>query len=135
MLVIVAEPPLMDEIAAVFPVRERPGVIFAWGDRIYNPSGKPLPASIIAHEKIHLTQQAPSEDAVIAWWKRYLVDPAFRFDQEIPAHRAEYREYCRHDKSREGRNWMARHIAGKLSGELYGKLCSFNEALKLIKAP
>ena len=135
LLVLVEEPPLIDEIDAVFHVRNRPGVIFAWGNRIYNPSGKPIPASIIAHESVHLTQQAPSEETLLAWWKRYLHDPAFRFGQEIPAHRAEYREYCRHDKSREGRNTMSRYIARKLSSELYGKLCSFTEALKLVKQP
>lgn len=126
---------MIDEIDAVFHVKDRPNMIYAWGDRIYNPSGNPIPPSLIAHERVHLSQhgQPPFEEAIRQWWMLYLADPGFRFSQELPAHRAEYQKYCADHKSREQRNWMLRQIASRLAGPIYGKLVTFSEAMRAIK--
>ena len=48
-------PPIYDEIKTVFPMSGR-GVIFAWGNKIYNPSGVYIPLQLIAHERTLETQ-------------------------------------------------------------------------------
>lgn len=134
MKVIRAYPPNFAKIAAAFPVKGVPGIIYAYGDRIYAPGAKgDLPSWILAHEEVHGRQQQSGDGwDVPKWWERYIVSPQFRLEQEIPAHRAEWQAYSRI------MGWTANptsyldRIADRLSGPLYGNLISKERAVEEI---
>jgi hypothetical protein len=136
MQVVRARPPLFAEIDAVFKIAGKP-VIFAFGDAIYNPHGVAITPEILAHEAVHGRRQREGADGVEGWWRRYLRDPAFRLAEELPAHRAEYAEFCANNRdgaARNGRRLALHHIAARLASPLYGRLVSYDEARRLIKA-
>lgn len=133
MVVLNMQPPLFDEIAAALPLARTPGIIFAWGAAIYNPSGAPISPHLHAHEEVHGKRQG---NDVEGWWRRYIADASFRLDEEIPAHQAEYREFCRLNTAGQARNHrrLALHaIAKKLAAPLYGNLIRYDDARKLLK--
>lgn len=119
MKIIHAHPPMFDEIDAVFKVRGKKGVVFTWGDAIYVPDGSYVSPSLRAHEGVHYSRQTNDTAKIEAWWKKYIVDPAFRLAEELPAHRAEYRQFCSEHRDFNERNRFLHAIAGRLSGPLY----------------
>lgn len=129
MTVVIDKPPLFDEIDAVFPVAGRP-ILFAFGDRIYNPMGVTISEPLMLHEAVHGGQQG---DDPLAWWRKYLTDRRFRIDMEIPAHQAEYAEFCKTAPSRHHRQVYLKHRAKTLSGPLYGNVMSFENAKLAMK--
>jgi hypothetical protein len=131
--IVVGLPPNFQKILAVFPKANGPGVIFAYGDTIYNPSGGELPMPIVAHELVHLDQQKVAGGTEI-WWDKYLVDRGFRFAEELQAHQVEYYWAC--SGINVDRNLRRRYlglIAGRLSGPLYGYMTTLEKAKSLIK--
>jgi hypothetical protein len=133
MRVVAARPPLFAEIDAAFHI-EGKGVTFAFGDVIYNPHGANVTPELMAHEKVHGARQGGD---VEGWWRRYIADPQFRFDEELPAHIAEYRAFCANNtagQARNARRMALHHIAARLASPLYGRLVSYDEARRLIKA-
>lgn len=119
-------PPNVADIEALVPgLRETKGLIFAHGGAVYNPSGTHLPEWILAHEQVHLDRQG---DLSSSWWKRYLADPEFRFAEELPAHRVEWKVFCRHEKRREARARYLNFMAQRLAGPLYGRLVTMAAA-------
>lgn len=123
-------PPLFDRMLEVFPNAKKPGVLFCWGDTIYNPSNVTIPGYLVAHESVHRDQQG-KEPAF--WWERYMANPEFRLAQEVPAHREEYRQYSIDFPNRNMRRLALKTIAQRLSGPLYGNMISFDKARALIK--
>lgn len=90
MSVIVARPPNFELILKAFPSADKPGVIFAYGDHIYNPTGGNIPPALLAHEEVHLLRQhRPSGPN--GWWLQYIDDAEFRYREELAAHVAEFR--------------------------------------------
>lgn len=132
MNIVIAEPPIIEEIVSVFPEARNFGVVFAWGSTIFNPSGGYVPPEIRAHEGIHYGQQTDEDATIRAWWRKYLVDVDFRYSQELPAHRAEYRYWVQTHKDRNGRSRFLHHVAGKLASSLYGNMVSQSVARKAI---
>ncbi len=124
-------PPIMGQILATFPQAGEKGVIFSWGEFIYNPSGGTIPDPLIAHEAVHGERQVAL--GVDKWWEMYLRDALFRFDEELPAHQAEYKRYCEIVKDREKRARYLHNIACRLAGNLYGRCCSYMDAKRKIK--
>jgi hypothetical protein len=126
-------PPLFDEIDAVFGVRGKP-ILFAWGDKIFNPAGVTIPQELIAHEAVHGKRQGD----VVGWWRRYLVDPEFRLAEELPAHVAEFKSICAQHSSR----WVSQANMRRLCDprRTQARIAAlwpadrFREARKLIKA-
>lgn len=138
MRVVQALPPMFDEIDAAFHVRGR-AVIFAWGDTIYNPAGIAVSAELHAHEVVHGVRQEQHPGNVEGWWRRYIDEPEFRFDEELPAHVAEFKSICdqqrpRWHSERNMRRTIAAHVARKLSAPLYGSLISLEDAKRRILA-
>jgi hypothetical protein len=117
-------PPNIAKIRAVLPVTERN--IFAYDRVIYNPGGGELTMPLIEHEKVHFRQQGRF---VRWWWWRFLRDPAFRLDQELEAHRAEYRAFCDWVQDRNQRATYLRGIARRLSSPMYGGDISQRDAM------
>lgn len=125
-------PPNYAAICSRFPaVRLMPGIIFAYGDRVYNPSGNELPDHVIVHESVHFEQQKESGPAT--WWARYLQDNEFRLSQEVEAYQAQYRYLCA-TSDRGHRRRILKKIIHDLSGAMYGKMLTKKEAEALIKA-
>lgn len=123
-------PPLWDEITAAFPFARAPGVIFSWGDRIYNPSGVEISRSLLAHERVHAGRQMGD---VEGWWRRYMADPQFRLEEEIPAHIAELKVCCVVAPSRHDRRAALSGIAHRLASPLYGRLITLDKAESLLR--
>lgn len=125
-------PPNYEKILAAFPViKDEPYVVFAYGDIIYNPSGKVLPLEKIAHEQVHMLQQL--EVGIDWWWDTYCNDNVFRLQEELPAHRIDYKVFCEHNSDRNEQARYLQWLAGYLSGPMYGNLLTFKEAKKQIK--
>jgi len=122
-------PPNIKAIRKVFTLPK--GVIFTYGNVIYNPYGARLGKSLIAHECVHIGQQ--EKYGVEKWWKRYLVDAEWRLEQELEAHRIEYITFCTITYSREKRNKFLFEISSRLAGPMYGRLLTIREAMKEIK--
>lgn len=129
MQIVVARPPMFDEINAKFHVVGKP-VFFCWGPAIYNPSGVKISAALVAHEGVHCRRQGAD---IEGWWRRYIDDPAFRLAEEIPAHIEEYRVMCEQGGRHERRAGLS-NIARRLASPLYGNLITFAAAKKAIAA-
>mgnify|MGYP001570703982 CR=1 FL=1 len=137
MLTIHDFPPIFDEIDARFHVRGKP-IIFAFGDRIFNPTGIALTPHLMAHEAVHSRRQGGD---IVGWWRRYIDDPQFRLEEEIPAHRVEYRSMIaaaafgvgnRHER-RSVMSHAAIDVGVKLASPLYGRLVGRGRAIQLVK--
>lgn len=126
---------MFDIIDAAFDVRGKP-VLYAWGHTIFNPMGVDVGPELVAHEHVHAMRQGTD---VAGWWRCYIGDRAFRLEEEIPAHVAEFKQICVMQASKwTSRRTMRRVLAGaiarKLSSPLYGELISFDQARKTILA-
>jgi len=149
-------PPIFDEIVKVFPGARNERVVFSWGSRVYinSKEREPVPKPIIAHESIHGSRQTiitrsklrekgvndfTAEHAeeweweVLAWWRRYMRDEKFRYDEELLAHQEEYRVACAEAISRRQRQFALKTIAKKLASPLYGSMVSPAKAKTLLK--
>lgn len=136
MKIIKAFPPNFAELSLAFPIKGVPGILYAWGDTIYNPSGIKVPHQLVAHEEVHGKRQqdhwhSANVGAVDIWWGRYILDPAFRLAEEILAHRAEWRAY----EGPDAEMYLER-MAERLSSPLYGYLISrFDAREEILNAP
>lgn len=80
-------PPNYSAIMNAVPhVKFRRGMLYAWGNVLFNPDAVPLTPELWEHEYCHARQQ---DREISAWWARYLVDVPFRFQQEAEAHSIE----------------------------------------------
>lgn len=129
MRIIEERPPNFADIVAVFPMATKAGVIFAWGDAIYNPSGIVISPALMEHEGVHGRRQG---DDPASWWRNYLSDPAFRLREEILAHCREYGWLCANG-NRHARRAALVTVAGRLSSPLYGQMISPFEARRILK--
>ena len=133
MNIIVASPPIYDRIAEQFPaIRGQKGIVYAFGEVIFNPDGVAIPPQILAHEAVHCERQ--KERGAAAWWESYLADQGFRFEEELAAHRAEYRHVCTTVKDGNKRNQELFRIAGRLASPMYGSMVGAGKARSMIGA-
>lgn len=134
-------PPNYEAIVKVFPIAAREGTIFAYGDYIYTMAPvDSLKQHLIEHESVHSTRQ--KKMGVEGWWERYLVDTDFRYEEELLAHRMEYRYLAQIDPfeqsgdpvSRQQRRFFLVQTAKRLASPLYGKVVTLDQAKKEIAA-
>jgi hypothetical protein len=133
----IANPPNFEKIVAAFPKATGHGVIFAWGDTIYNPSGIEIPPPLLAHEAVHGQRQTENvgsifrSEVVERWWDKYIIDPEFRYYEELPAHAAEFHKIMHmvHDRNQRAKLMMS--TAQRLLAPLYnyGVPKSLNQAI------
>ena len=129
--------------------------VWTYGNTLYNPGGIYVPDHLMAHEQTHSVQQeryrapeAPSTvnlatvktafdhaagDGPDGWWKRYLIDPEFRLEQELQAYAMQYAFYCQGHKDRNDRFRFALQLARSLSGPLYQLPITLGDARKAIQ--
>lgn len=139
MKIIDDRPPNFEDILKVFPEASRHGIVFAYGDKIYAPGMHTISQPIVAHESVHGARQLDTprnsylEEGPEAWWTKYLIDPQFRFNEELLAHQAEYQSACMEAVNRKHRKYYLKEIAKKLSSSLYGSMITTSEAMKQLK--
>lgn len=113
----IERPPNFDAILEAFPDAGKPGVLFAYGENIFNPSNVKIPNWLIAHEYKHCARQFLTSAEV--WWEGYLTDQAFRYHEELLAHVAELREAMGASKDRNTRFKLFDRTARRLIAPLY----------------
>lgn len=128
MKVEIAPPPILDQILKVFPDASKPGVIFAYGDTIFNPGGSRIPAALIAHESVHGERQLAMAGGIEAWWDKYLSNPVFRYQEELAAHIAEAVAQWPADRNR--RQQLVMSTAQRLIAPLYNYGIEFQPSLR-----
>ena len=115
-MIVAARPPNFDQILQAFPGASGPGVIFSWEDRIFNPSGNPIPGPLVAHEELHGKRHALAGGS-LKWWDQYIADPEFRYREELLAHAAEFRAQLVRDRNHGAR--LLQTTALRLIAPLY----------------
>jgi hypothetical protein len=123
MKIINENPPNIEAIQTKFKLHK--GVIFTYGDIIYNPDKGEIDEFILCHEQKHCEQQG---DKPNEWWNKYLIDPEFRIKQETEAYGEQYKFIKDKIKEKKIVNIMLERLAGTLCGEIYGNVLTFNEA-------
>lgn len=116
-MIIVGYPPNFEQVKTEFPNAEKPGVMFAYDNCIYNPSGVTIPPALIAHEEVHLKRQVGGPET---WWRSYIENSEFRYVEELLAHVAEFK--VQRNLGANDRNFGARllmHTAMRLVAPLY----------------
>lgn len=136
MKIIRAFPPIYNTLIEHFPIKGKPGILYAWGDRIYNPSGVTVPEWLIAHEEVHGERQCGDcigSDSIIAWWQRYIYEPAFRLNEEVPAHQKEWQVVNGMKIPEDTKERYLAMMAHRLSGPLYNHMITDSEAVDVIQ--
>lgn len=139
MKIIKAFPPIFAELTRHFPIKGVTGILYAWGDRIYNPSGVSVPEWLMAHETVHGRRQlataelSVAEAATLAWWQKYIHDHYFRLNEEVPAHQKEWEVIRGLKIPGDTKEMYLLNMANRLSGPLYNHLVGHGEALDLIQ--
>lgn len=133
MKISISKPPIYDEAAKLFGLKEGDHTFFTYGDTIYNPDGVEMPHDLIVHEQTHGYQQEMDEHVASLWWKRYIADPQFRLEQECDAYAQQYRYICSITKNREKRARYLFEMAKMLASPMYGSIVTQAEAMKMLK--
>lgn len=129
MEIVIDYPPIYDKIKSAFPKVGR-GIIFAWGNKIYNPSNVHVPKQLIAHERTHGRRQG---NDVEGWWRRYLDEREFRLTEEIAAHITEMEYLLGPNPNRQMKRQNLSAISKRLVYPLYRFGISKTQALVLFK--
>lgn len=124
---VIGKPPNYLKIVAAFPKAIKKSTIFAYAPNIYVSDNKPISKALEVHEQVHLDRQQAYEGGAESWWNRYLIDPKFRFEEELLAHIAEY-QFLMQNGSRKDRRVALHMIATRLSSNLYGFRISYDKA-------
>jgi hypothetical protein len=129
MKIITDKPPNFDEIDKKFNIAGKP-VIFAWGDKIYNPENTPISPELMVHEMTHGKSQGSTPEQ---WWKLYLLIPAFRLEEEFMAHHSEYVAFMMNNKDKNAHARYLHSVALRLSSSLYANLISYPSSMRSLK--
>lgn len=124
MKIVIGWPPNIKKIKKILTPAE--GMVFTYGDTIYNPSGAYVADHLQIHEQVHMAQQKKPE----TWWNKYLIDPRFRLEQELEAYRAQYKFAEKAIKDRNQRARFLHAIASDLASKSYGGIISYLEAIE-----
>lgn len=123
-------PPNYDRICEVIPaVKDIRGIVFTYGDTIYNPDDMPVEDHLDVHESVHQAQQAKM--GIEEWWEEYLKNPQFRLEQELEAYRAQY-QFTRKVYGLAPAGDLLKQVADDLSGTMYGNIMRRKDARKAI---
>jgi hypothetical protein len=129
-------PPNFAAILAAFPHAGDHGVVFAYGEDIFNPSNVAIPGWLAAHEYRHCARQFIFPGGAAKWWEHYISDSEFRYTEELIAHAQEYAHQLRGTRDRNAQVRLLHRTAGRLTAPLYNYQppISFAQALREIKA-
>jgi hypothetical protein len=129
MAILTERPEIADRIQLEFGVNYDDGyLIITYGKDIYTKRGT-LTEDLMIHEQTHIRQQG---EAPAKWWDRYFASPAFRLDQEKEAYQNQYEYLKKTVKDKNTLYKMRMNIVKCLTGQMYGRIISQEEALKII---
>lgn len=120
---------ILDAVKEKFSAKWEDGVIFTYGMIISNIEGI-ISEDTFKHECTHVAQQ--NAYGADAWWKRYLEDDTFRFEQELEAYRNQF-DFAKLNCSSGQLLDILKHCAYTLSGPLYGNVVDYDKAVQLIQ--
>lgn len=123
-------PPNYAAILKRFPSILGQPVVFAFGDKLYNPGGFPIAPELMKHEQTHQKQQG---DDPAGWWNRYLSEDHFRMNQEIEAYRNQLRAFAASHKDGNAQMRYLIKLAQDLASPMYGGKVTVDEAMTLIR--
>ncbi len=127
----IEKPPIWDLAHKHFVINDSV-TFYTYGNVIYNPAGIKLPDHIIAHEQVHMRQQAETNGGPEAWWNTYCESRDFRYEQELEAYRAQYKFYCKGHANRAKREWFLGAVSEHLSSQMYSVGITKEQAEKAI---
>lgn len=128
----IARPPNYFEIIRWLPqVARCRGVIFCYGDTIYNPEAIIVGPDLVAHETAHSVRQQEVGGPDL-WWDLYLRDKGFRFNEEVKGYRAQYRYEVQHGV-RQARRRALKDLSWRLAHPIYGGLVTEKQARDLLQ--
>lgn len=120
-------PPVYHELQKKFGVKWGE-VIIAYYPNIY--CAIDIPEQKRVHEEVHLERQ--KKMGVSNWWAMYLEKPSFRLEEEVLAYRRE-KEWIRENvPNRNYRRLFLNIIYKDLSSYIYGNICTYDEAKRLL---
>lgn len=125
------KPPIYDELHEKFGVDWDDHIIITVGETIYTKHPKILRADLIVHEKTHEVQQR--KDGPATWWKKWIEDPKFRFEQEKDAYMVQSVWLKQFIPDRNKRAKYVRSMAKNFSSPMYGSMISMQTALYLLR--
>lgn len=111
-----------------FPSVEMDKMWLTFGKTIWTPGS--ISNDLLCHEMVHVYQQKNFFNAIL-WWIKYIRDPKFRYSQELPAYKAQYKFLCKtlfKDKNQRGK--LRYSIAMMMSGPHYNNMVEYNKVYK-----
>jgi hypothetical protein len=127
MKILTTKPPNWQRIADTFPV-DWNSIIIAYYPNIH--CGVEVSNQKQAHEEIHLSRQR--DLGVDLWWEYYLTNPSFRLNEEVEAYKVEVEWVKENIATRNQRRFLLDKIYSDLSGSVYGFICSYEEAKRML---
>lgn len=120
------KPPNYEKVKKAFAFDEK-RTIFTYGDCIYNPAGINMTMDLQMHELVHMMQQQQMGFfrrwfGPWRWWRKYLKDTDFRFEQELAAYQSQYRFAMANVKDRNQKHDYLVQLARALMGPMYGNI-------------
>ena len=129
----IGKPPYYDECVKAFGIDKRKGVVFTYGQDLWNPDNVEIPDHLFEHELVHCAQQGGDNALASIWWRRYIDDSKFRVDQEIEAYKKQYQFICTKIKDRNARFRALHILAVDMSSPMYGSSISYTDAIRRIR--
>jgi hypothetical protein len=90
-------------------------VIFTGKGNIYTNSI--IAPQMVAHEETHIRYQ--NEMGTQEWWEKYFTDIDFKYQQELEAHRNEYKYFKEHNNRDFSRWYLHNIVLDRMNGSLY----------------
>jgi hypothetical protein len=106
--------------------------VFCFGDILYNPGNHAIPEHLLVHEGVHEAQQTGFFMNPKKWWRRYIDDPQFRLYQEVDAYNTQLKFIATEVRDKNTLLKFKTLVAKELSGEMYGNMVDYSEALDLL---
>lgn len=123
-------PPIYETLHEKFGANWDDFILITVGDTVYTKDIGIIRDDLIIHEKVHEVQQRKEGPAI--WWKKWIDDPVFRFEQEKSAYQVQLIWLKKNIKNREDRAKYVHSMAKNLSSSFYGNLISMQNALELL---
>ena len=127
MKIVNSKPPNWQRLSETFPITWGT-VIVAYAPNIY--CGVEVSKQKQVHEEIHLERQRNL--GVDLWWEYYFTDKAFRLSEELEAYKVEVEWIKENIQTRNQRRFLLDKIYSDLSSSVYGFICSYDEAKRML---
>lgn len=121
---------ILQAVKDKFDVDWESNIVFAYDGQIMTNGGI-VTEDLVAHETTHFDQQEKVGGSD-NWWRKYLEDEKFRFEQELEAYRNQYQFIKMISRDQKFINNNLAFFAEALSGPIYGNMVSKDVAYNLI---